>query len=264
VKTESRRPSISGTAFECPHCGAFTTQEWYDLYISKISEDTKVPFVPDDSTRVRIEADKELDDDKRKELVLFVESAKAGLVVALEDKETQYLRKKLFSLFLSKCFNCEKYSVWLKDRLIFPDERDGAQPLPEMPDKIRIDFDEARSIVNASPRGAAALLRLAIQKLCIHLGEKGETLDKDIASLVSKGLNPTVQKSLDIVRVIGNEAVHPGVLDIKDDRQAATTLLDLVNLITEQMITNPRKVEEMYARLPKEKRKAIERRDGKV
>ena len=54
-----------------------------------------------------------------------------------------------------------------------------------------------------------------------NLGEKGEKLDDDIANLVKRGLNPTVQKSLDIVRVIGNEAVHPGVLDLKDDRDTA-------------------------------------------
>jgi hypothetical protein len=28
-------------------------------------------------------------------------------------------------------------------------------------------------------------------------------------------VNPLVQKSLDVVRVIGNEAVHPGVMDLK-------------------------------------------------
>jgi hypothetical protein len=80
--------------------------------------------------------------------------------------------------------------------------------------------------------------------------------------LVKKGLNPLVQQSLDIVRVIGNEAVHPGVIDLKDDRDTALRLFELVNAIVEQMISHPKAVNEMYARLPEAKRKAIKARDG--
>src|SRR5262249_34300435 len=126
---------------------------------------------------------------------------------------------------------------------------------------VMADFEEAREIVNASPRGAAALLRLSIQKLCTHLGEKGKNIDDDIAALVQKGLNPLVQKALDIVRVIGNEAVHPGVLDLKDDRDTASKLFELVNSIADQMISHPKAVETLYEKLPEKKRKAIEERD---
>jgi hypothetical protein len=139
----------------------------------------------------------------------------------------------------------------------------GVQPNDDLPDEILRDFEEAREIANASPRGAAALLRLCIQKLCRHLGEKGEKLDADIATLVRKGLNPFVQKSLDIVRVIGNEAVHPGELDLKDDTETALRLFELVNAIAEQMISHPKAVDEMYKKLPENKRKAIEHRDRK-
>ena len=132
-----------------------------------------------------------------------------------------------------------------------------------MPDEITRDFEEARSILGESSRGAAALLRLCVQKLCIHLGEKGKTIDDDIASLVSKGLNPLVQKSLDIVRVIGNEAVHPGVIDLNDDRDTASQLLYLINSITDQMISHPKHVEAMYEKLPAGKREAIEKRNEK-
>jgi hypothetical protein len=108
------------------------------------------------------------------------------------------------------------------------------------------------------------LLRLAIQKLCAALGEKGKNIDDDIASLVKKGLSSLVQKPLDAVRVIGNEAVHPGTLDLKDDRDTATELFGLVNIIAEQMISIPKHVEEVYGKIPEDKRKAIEKRDGKT
>jgi hypothetical protein len=86
-------------------------------------------------------------------------------------------------------------------------------------------------------------------------------IDDDIGSLVKKGLSPLVQRSLDAVRVIGNEAVHPGTLDLKDDTDTAFQLFDLVNIIAEQMISNPKHVDEIDAKIPEAKRKAIENRD---
>jgi hypothetical protein len=96
-----------------------------------------------------------------------------------------------------------------------------------------------------------------------RVGAHGKDINDDIANLVKKGLAPLVQKALDSVRVIGNEAVHPGKLDLKDDRDTATRLFKLVNIIAEQMISNPKHVDELYAKLPEAKREAIEKRDGK-
>jgi Domain of unknown function (DUF4145) len=127
---------------------------------------------------------------------------------------------------------------------------------------VRRDYEEASTILDVSPRGAAALLRLAVQKLCKELDESGENLNADIASLVRKGLDVRVQKALDAVRVIGNNAVHPGQIDLRDDRATAETLFSLVNLICEKMITEPKHVDEVYARLPEAARKAIEQRDA--
>jgi len=76
-------------------------------------------------------------------------------------------------------------------------------------------------------------------------------------------LNPQIQQSLDIVRVIGNEAVHPGTMDLKDDRPTALRLFEIVNAIADQMISHRRTITELYAKLPEERRKAIETRDKK-
>jgi hypothetical protein len=136
-------------------------------------------------------------------------------------------------------------------------------PNNDLPDEIKRDYEEARSIINHSPRGAAALLRLCIQKLCAFLGESGTNINADIAALVKKGLNPLVQKSLDIVRVVGNEAVHPGTIDVTDDPEIAIHLCKLVNIIAETMITQPKHVDALYGILPQDKRDQIEKRDGK-
>ena len=80
---------------------------------------------------------------------------------------------------------------------------------------IKDDFVEAASILNASPRGSAALSRLIVQKLMSYLGGQGKDINANIAYLVKNGLEPEIQKALDIVRVTGNSAVHPGELALK-------------------------------------------------
>ena len=125
------------------------------------------------------------------------------------------------------------------------------------------DYEEASTILDPSPRGAAALLRLGIQKLCKHLGEKGDNINEDIAALVQKGLDHRVQQALDIVRVVGNNAVHPGQIDLKDNRATAEQLFGLANLIAEIMITQPKHVASLYDTLPENARKAIQKRDSR-
>jgi hypothetical protein len=96
----------------------------------------------------------------------------------------------------------------------------------------------------------------------MQLGEPGKNIDTDIASLVTKGLETSLQQALDIVRVIGNEAVHPGQIDLRDDRETAMKLFQLINIIADAMISRPKQIAELYGTLPKSKLKAIEKRDA--
>jgi hypothetical protein len=125
------------------------------------------------------------------------------------------------------------------------------------------DYMEARDIFARSPRAAAALLRLCIQKLLASLGEKGKNINEDIASLVAKGLPVTVQRALDYCRVIGNNAVHPGEINLNDTPEIAQHLFGMVNFIVEDRITRPREIDQLYANIPDASRKAIEERDRK-
>ncbi|MGO9531689.1 MAG: DUF4145 domain-containing protein [Syntrophobacteraceae bacterium] len=175
----------------------------------------------------------------------------------------QYGNREVEQLQIAECAHCHRLTFWLEARMIYPLSGSAPQPNPDLPDEIKRDYEEARSIADLSPRGAAGLLRLAIQKLCEHLGESGDNLNTDIANLVKKGLPTQVQKALDIVRVIGNEAVHPGQIDLNDDPGIAQTLFSLVNMIAEKMITEPKQIDSLFASLPEGKREQIAKRDSK-
>lgn len=178
--------------------------------------------------------------------------------------ETHALRRDydVENVSISSCFNCDEVCVWIYDQMVWPRRPGGPLPNLDLPADVRDDYEEASTVLEASPRGAAALLRLAIQKLCKELGESGENINGDIAALVQKGLDKRVQKALDIVRVIGNHAVHPGQIDLRDDRLTAERLFGLVNLVCEKMISEPKHVEAMYGDIPEELRQAIEERDA--
>ena len=145
--------------------------------------------------------------------------------------------------------------------MVYPDSSPAPIPNPDLPKEIQADYNEARSIISRSPRGACALLRLCVQKLCGFLGESGKDINADIAALVKNGLNQKIQKSLDIVRVIGNEAVHPGQIDLRDQPETAAQLCNLLNVIADAMITQPAAIESLYASLPDSKLEQIKRRD---
>ena len=166
--------------------------------------------------------------------------------------------------WISMCGHCNKVGIWIDENLVHPDSSRAPLPNQDMPEEIIKDFNEARSVINRSPRAAAAMFRLCLQKLLMHLGGSGN-INNDIKGLVAKGELPArITKSLDIVRVIGNESVHPGQIDLNDDPSIASQLAKLINIITEGTISQTKEIDELYEMLPEDKRAAIERRDGET
>lgn len=166
-------------------------------------------------------------------------------------------------LATAKCDHCGEFSVWLSGDLLYPNKGEAPQPNPDLPQAVNNIYLEAAAISSISPRGATALLRLAIQVLCKELGEEGKNINADIASLVKKGLPERVQQALDIVRVTGNNAVHPGQIDV-DNPDTAGKLFELINVITEYTISMPNRINNVYGQLPENAREAIDKRDGKA
>jgi len=150
----------------------------------------------------------------------------------------------------------------LDRQIVYPIPCLAPNPIAGMPEDVKKDYEEASAVLAHSPRACAALLRLALQRLCVHLGQPGKVLNNDIKALIQqRGLKPQIQQALDIVRVTGNNAVHPGEMNLDDNQEIALSLFTVINLIVEEMIVIPNQIQELYSALPEEDRERIARRD---
>lgn len=254
-------PSTTLTAFSCPHCGAHTTQYWRSAKVEFRDDKNSLPLrIPDAEERKRQLKDALPEGQFDESFESWVDKIATGLP-SIGDKYAHY-SQELYNVDISEGFNCEKLAIWVGDAIVWP-RPSGAPPAnADLPEDVARDYLEAGEIVDASPRGAAALLRLAIQKLCKFLGEPGENINTDIGSLVEKGLDRRVQKMLDIVRISGNNAVHPGEIDLRDDRDLADKLFSFVNIVADIMISQPKAIEAVYGDMPEGARAQIEKRDS--
>ncbi|HDS1748099.1 DUF4145 domain-containing protein [Pseudomonas sp. M2] len=165
------------------------------------------------------------------------------------------------------CQHCKGESIWRKSgnvgkgTLAYPKTLIAPPVHEDLPPSCLADFEEARLICGVSHRGAAALLRLCLQKLLGEIGGKGEHIDTDIKTLVQGGLDPHIQQALDVIRVTGNNAVHPLDMSPEDLRDYVPVMFDMISLIVEERIARPRKIAERFAGLPEKARQAIEKRD---
>ena len=232
TKEQHYPPEHAKGQFHCPHCGVFAKQRWSHL-----------SAIGDSYTTVN-------------------RNQYSGRVYSSNIMNlTQVTGNLPEEWTISTCEHCNEMSVWKAGSMIFPKKITVEKPNHDLSGEIQADYLEAANVLNDSPRSAAAILRLALQKLCVQLGEKGENINDDIGALVKKGLNPTIQKSLDALRITGNNAVHPGELDLKDDIPRVIKLFGLLNFIAEKMITEPKEIGAFYDELPEGAKEAIQKRD---
>ena len=252
---DPRSATMDATAFECPYCGAMAQQRWFGMNASAM-DDGVFPSMPDSKRVAALRRDHK--DDAN--VIAFLDARTRSKPTLLSDSSTGR-RLSVANMFLSRCMVCTEKAVWLRDRVIWPVRDLVVQPNPDLPEDVRQDFEEAAAVVQASPRSAAALLRLAIEKICKHLNKRG-SIDTMIAALVKDGLSTKIQRALDVVRVVGNESVHPGEMNINDDAETARALFELVNIIAETMISEPKRIDQLFHSLPASKLEGIRARDA--
>lgn len=226
MENNFKEPKFNTTPFTCPHCQAISQMNF--IIPSKMKQsiyanlqDIRATYILGENARNRVNNIENIAD-------VYEEFANSFAI----------------------CQSCKKISIWVDEKMIYPKSRLTPLPNEDLPDDIKADYEEASLIVQDSPRGACALLRLALQKLMIYLGED-KNLDKAIKNLIDKKIiNEDLQKALDTVRVIGNSAVHPNELDIKDNKEIAIALFKIINYIAEKILTEKKRVNEIYNILP--------------
>lgn len=260
-------PSISAEAFSCPHCGALADQTWHCAHAQR-TDKGEAPRVWTASVVSHVKEDlRSQHDPARRELLERwlpdLERRALGHPFLTKHDKEKYVWLDLANIFVSQCYSCEQIAIWRHDALLYPPARHDVAPNPDLDADIRADFEEARAVFAASPRAATALLRLCVEKLCKQLGMRGKKIDDDIKALVAQGLPVPIQQALDLVRVIGNNAVHPGTINLNDDRDTAAKLFELVNLIAENRITQPKAIAKLFdEKMPAGAKAAIAKRDG--
>lgn len=71
-----------------------------------------------------------------------------------------------------------------------------------------------------------------------------------------------VQKAMNSLRVIGNDAVHPGVIDFegRDDKAVSLPLFKIINFIVAETLDSDDMIEDLYSLLPEKVKEGIEKR----
>ena len=263
-------PSVERQAFHCPHCRVFARQLWYVPCAGHHGQEN-TPQLPNSQEIENLLSREERNLATPAGVVLRGATHTVGFkrYAELQRRKRPVLSsvtwldgEKLENAWFSCCDHCYEVAIWVWDRLVWPPVRRASPPNQDMPGEVQKDYEEASEILDRSPRGAAALLRLSIENLCNHLNVTGNNLNDKIASLVKKGLPDQIQEALDTVRVVGNNAVHPGQMDLHDDRETAETLFELVNIIVDSMISQPKRISSLYDKLPQNARDQIKRRDA--
>lgn len=257
-------PKFGELRFSCPHCGALSHQHWHSLHAKRLKKDELPDRYDLDKLKQRKTELESVAEENTTEINHIFEELfrAANNEVFLSTRRADPYSYNVYNVEISQCDSCMAAGIWLNDRLIFPPSSPAGMASEDMPQPVKALFEEASAVFTTSPRASAALLRLALQHLLIELGEKGKNINSDINALIDKGLDHETARIMHSLRIVGNESVHPGEISFDDEPYMAEALFDLLNQIVDQLITRPRRRQELWERLPEEKRKQVEDRTG--
>ena len=197
-------PSINSDAFTCPHCGVNS-----QMVVNPIVKNRSIPDP----------------------LPLFTHGNRTDFWNFCMSAFEAY---DCFAAQTKTCAHCGKFSLWVNGDMVWP-ELPAVQPSEYLPETARKAFDEAQKVIGRSPQCACAMLRLSLERLVVHLGGTGRNLRDKVLSL---NLSPNIERLCDACRIVGNDAVHEGLLFVEPDDtyDRAVRLSNFVNWITERTL----------------------------
>src|ERR1700738_3084816 len=246
-----------GLCFWCPHCDAVAHKDWFSLF-----------WKPENATGVLVLTLETLMLAKGNESDQFLQHLKDNVLAYEYQEHPRNLKVKLLNLHVSRCYNCKGFTVWVRDRLVFPvtveeaphvieGEFQGAvvdlqapaedvqhgnehvQANAEEVDEASEDFEEAAAILNKFPRGAAALTRICIQKMMPLVKENGKDLEENSSSLGRKGLEVEIQQAMDVLQVVRKNPSQTTEVDLKEENEEAKIFLtSLRQILKRRMLKN--------------------------
>lgn len=174
------------------------------------------------------------------------------------------------SYYLSVCNTCEKELLWIRNidddsySIIYPNISISIMPNEDLPPNVIELFNEAKDVLNASPRSSCVLLRIALEKYLYSLGYEG-SLNKMIHEIIDSGdIPPKIAMSLDIIRLVGNDNAHSiREINNSDTKEMAIKLFKLINLVAQYLVTDVKEVKKTFNNMPENKKSSIKDRDKK-
>src|SRR3984893_16056996 len=251
-------PQLGAEFDQRAHCNAVAHQDWYSLFLK-----------PENATEVVVLTLEALMLAKGNESDQFLQRLKDNVLAYEYQEHPRNLKVKLLNLHVSRCYNCKGFTVWVRDRLVFPirgdelpeivevdfreigedvqadaeDMQQSEKDVQEHPDDVdesSEDFEEAAAVLNKSPRAAAALIRICIQNMMPLLKETGQNLDERVASLLRKGLEVEIQQAMDVLQVIRKNPGQENHVDLRDETAIATRMFEsLKEILERRMLKNP-------------------------
>jgi hypothetical protein len=153
VASQEVKPKLGSESFSCPHCNAVAHHDWFSLFLK-----------PENATEVVIltlEAAMLAKSEKRDELI---ERLKDNVLTYEYQEPPRTLKVKLVNLYVSRCYSCKGFAIWVRDQLVFPISGKESpniieadfKEVEEEPDKTADDMQESTAILNRSPKATTA------------------------------------------------------------------------------------------------------------
>lgn len=244
-------PKYGSNKFKCPHCNTVSQQHW-------LNSSNQCSSIIDIFTNLYL--------NYRKNYASYQQEVASQFLSYLTSNFPKHFNSDFpRNISTSTCEACNKSAIWVGDKIAYPRNISVDPPNEDLTDEVKSLYNEASIIFPDSPKGSTALLRLALQTLLKQIGKKGDNINNDVKELVESGLSLKIQQALDLLRVVGNNAVHPGQINLDDNSEIAFKLFKIINLIADELITKPKEIDSLYNDvIPEKTKEHIKQRDGKV